>query len=857
MSDAPKQPQFKTSLDSEKGSPVVVRRASGQSTAVAEQATDLVGITVDGKQMQVPKGELLIKAAEDQGVYIPRFCWHPRLRTVAMCRMCLVDIEGLGLKPACWHEVSDGMKVETKTPEVEKAQEGVLEFLLINHPLDCPVCDRGGECPLQDHTMSFGPGESRFVEAKRHFEKPIPVSDLVLLDRERCIQCARCTRFAAEVAGDPLLEFSHRGNDLHIVTYPNAPFSSYFSGNVVQICPVGALTATPYRFKARPWDVTAAETTCTMCSVGCRGVLYETRDVPIRLNGVDTESVNWGWLCDKGRFGYEYVASDERLTTPLRQPREGKHVAAEEVTWAQAVEMICAKLHQDVKVAAIGGARLTNEEAYVVSKFMRVVCGSNDVDCQLDDGLPAAFVAGAQNRATIGDLESAAAIVLACPDLKDELPILYLRVRDAADNHDVPLLIAGGMQSGLDQFAKKRTVTADVVTATDLPTEGNVVLIVGRQSLTQDPAQLCLWALELAAQLGDRVKLMPVLRRSNAHGALDMGLSPELLPGRVSVDDPENRGQLAKVWTGKVPTVPGRDTRGILEAAARGDIDVLFLVGSDPIADFPDPDLARAAFEKCDFVVALDLFATRSTDLADLVIPCAGWGEVDGTVTNIEGRVQRVVAKVVAPGQASSDADLFREVAFGLGIEFGCQSPESTLFEISQVAPAYNDILGADGRFPGAGQGTRARKAGREGVLVHEAQGRIVNGLKPDLFAAQYRSDQTRQPALERVSPASGRFALQVSRSLYDRGSLVGHCPSLADLRPGPVIRIHPEDLARRGFEVGEIVSASGENWEHEFTIEARRSVVPGTAVIPHAQVESVKLLPEMIVNVKRAKKVN
>ncbi len=292
---------------------------------------DVVTVTIDGKEVQAPRGELLIKVAQEHGSYIPRFCWHERMKPVGMCRMCLVEVEGMrGMQISCATPVTDGMVVNTQSPNVKAVQDGVLEFLLINHPLDCPVCDRGGECPLQDQTLAFGPGESRFVEEKRHFEKPVPISDLVLLDRERCIQCGRCTRFAAEIAGDPLIDFGERGANTQVITYPDEPFSSYFSGNTVQICPVGALTASAYRFRARPWDLQTVETSCTTCAVGCRGALQSTSNRIVRLLGVDSEPVNQGWLCDKGRYGYEWVHSEDRVRAPMvrKQRRAGRGVVA-------------------------------------------------------------------------------------------------------------------------------------------------------------------------------------------------------------------------------------------------------------------------------------------------------------------------------------------------------------------------------------------------------------------------------------------------------------------------------------------------------------------------------------------------
>ncbi len=297
---------------------------------------ETVTITLDDREVEARKGEMLIAAAERAGTYVPRFCWHPRMKAVGMCRMCVVDVQGprgWGLVPACYIPVAPGMVVNTQSPRVKKAQDGILEFLLINHPLDCPVCDKGGECPLQDHTLAFGPGESRMEEEKRHFEKPVPISDLVLLDRERCIMCARCTRFADEVAGDPFIQIIDRGNESQINVFPDDPFASYFSGNTVQICPVGALTASPYRFKARPWDLDQVESTCTACAVGCRVALQSSANRLTRMLGIDSELVNHGWLCDKGRFGIGAVNSENRLTTPLVR-RDGDLV---ETTWGEAL----------------------------------------------------------------------------------------------------------------------------------------------------------------------------------------------------------------------------------------------------------------------------------------------------------------------------------------------------------------------------------------------------------------------------------------------------------------------------------------------------------------------------------------
>ena len=370
------------------------------TTTEPDQKTT-VTVTIDGVAVEAKPGELLIKVAQEHGVYIPRFCWHERMKPVGMCRMCLVEVEGArGYPPACTTPVTDGMVCHTQTDTVKKIQDGVLEFLLINHPLDCPVCDRGGECPLQDQTLAFGPGESRFVEEKRHWEKPIRLSKLILLDRERCIQCARCTRFADEIAGDPLIDFVDRSERTQVLNFAEQPFDSYFSGNTVQICPVGALTASQYRFRARPWDLSTAETSCTTCAVQCRGAVQSSSNRLVRLLGVDSEPVNHGWLCDKGRYGIEWVHSERRVLDPHIR-RDGE---PHEVSWPEALDAATAEikrvrdLHGPGAIAVLGGARGTNEDAYTWARLAKGVIGTDNVDAQLGDGLPAEVVLGLPRR---------------------------------------------------------------------------------------------------------------------------------------------------------------------------------------------------------------------------------------------------------------------------------------------------------------------------------------------------------------------------------------------------------------------------------------------------------------------------
>jgi NADH-quinone oxidoreductase subunit G len=789
--------------------------------------SERVTITIDGREHEVPAGELLIKAAQDTGTYVPRFCWHPRMKPVGMCRMCLVEVEGPRgrmLTTSCTMPVNDGMVVHTESDVVKKAQEGVLEFLLINHPLDCPVCDRGGECPLQDQTMSYGPGESRFVEEKRHFEKPIPISDLVMLDRERCILCARCTRFSEEISGDPLIEFKERGNGTQVLTFPGEPFSSYFSGNTVQICPVGALTATAYRFRARPWDLEAVESTCPHCSVGCRISVQASQNQVLRFLGVDNDPTNQGWLCDKGRFGFEYLNSGERLTTPLVRGADG---GLHEATWAEALDAAAGRLGEVIEekgpdaVAGLGGARSTNEEAYAFGKLLRSRIGTPHLDAQLDDGLDPQFLAGVEPRATIDDLERAATVLVWGPDLKEELPVLYLRVRRAAAELGATVIVVNPRATGLDDVATHvlryragdgagvlRRLSAgegDYAEARAALADGPVVAIVGRTGLTESPA-LAESVAAFVRELPD-ARLMPAVRRSNVYGALDMGLSPALLPGRVSAFDDAARASLADRW-GSVASGSGRDAAGILEGLESGLIGGLLLLGADPVQDAPDATLAAAGLERASVVIAIDLFRTASVEQADIVLPALGFAEVEGTVTNLEGRVQKVNRLLPGPGQARAAVEILEDLARRLGGSIGAMSSEAVAKEIAAVAPAYTGVT-----WDALDWGD-----GRDGVVVPGPEGSQPLGFVP----------------VGRDLPApSSELTLHLARTLYDHGTAVRQGPSLAKLAPEPAVHLHPDDARRYGVGTDSPVRISGSAGEAELTVRLDDSLAPGTVYLP------------------------
>ena len=684
---------------------------------------ETVTITVDGRQVPALKGEMIIAAAERAGVYIPRFCYHPRMKPVGMCRMCLVELEGPrgpALTPACFVAVADGQKMSTTSPGVKKAQDGVLEFLLVNHPLDCPVCDKGGECPLQDQTLAYGPGETRMVEEKRHWEKPINLSELVLLDRERCIQCARCTRFAADVAGDAQIDFQSRGDKVEVATFPNRPFTSYFSGNTVQICPVGALTAAPYRFRARPWDIEQVESTCTSCSVGCRVAVQSSSNMLTRYLGLDSEPVNHSWLCDKGRFDFEAVNSVERIAHPLVR-KDGELV---EASWGEALDAAAKglgeaqDLHGAGSVAVLGGARLANEDAYAWAKLAKGVLGTDNVDCQLGDGLPAEAVLGLP-RATIDDACYADAVILLGPDLKEELPILYLRLREAVVDHGLKVVELTPRLTGFTPYA---TVTlphlagesgavmsaligdaapADMVGG--VPAEyvvrarevlagaDDIVVVLGRQSLA-DGADHIVAAAAAIHEADGAVRFLPALRRANVMGALDMGLAPGLLPGSVTLED---GGEWYTAAWGSVPAERGLDAVGICREAASGKVQGLVLLGADPLADLPDRELARRALAGAGFVVAVDSFLTASVEQADVVLPAAMYSERPGTTTNLEGRVTRLGQKIVPPGVAWPDWMIAVELAVALGADLGVETIEELFDEIVLLAPSHAGLTRA------------------------------------------------------------------------------------------------------------------------------------------------------------------
>ena len=749
-----------------------------------------VSLTINGKTVTAQKGDLVIAAADEANEFIPRFCYHPRMTPVGMCRQCLVEVEGPRgpmMVVSCMTPVAEGQVVRTATEGVKKAQEGVLELLLANHPLDCPVCDKGGECPLQDQAFSHGPGESRYVEEKRHYEKPIPISDNVFLDRERCILCDRCTRFADEVAGDALISFTSRGNNTQVNTFPDEPFSSYFSGNTVQICPVGALTAKPYRFKARPWDLDQVESTCTTCSVGCRIVVQSSRDELVRYQGVDIDPVNWGLLCVKGRFNFESVNSDARITTPLVKDASGNFAAA---SWSSAVDEASRMLRTALavspqSVAIIGGARGTNEDAFAWAQFADAL-GIDQRDAQLADGLPPEIFSLPQ--ATIDEVGSAKTIVLLAPDLKEELPVLFLRVRDAAQKRTSRVLEFTSRPTGLTQNAWKSIQVEPGKTALAASTldpaiveqlkSGSVAIVVGRMNLAES-ADSVVHALSEIMHIAPHAKVLPALRRGNVRGAITAGLTP--------------RNGAA-------------DTTHILELAAAGKIECLVLLGADPLSDVPDADLARRGINGARTIISIDTFITQSTAQANIVLPAAASGEKVGTTTNMEGRISNVAQKITPAGTSRPDWMIAVELATEIGIELGIES----------YSDVHNNMVAKVAAFAPAADERAVR---HDGVMMqHPAP--ITMARAP--FAAPDRN--------------SYDYRVVMFRKLYDAAVATAQSPSLAHLAPGAGVTIHPLDRARLGVEIGNNVKVTSPRATVLLPIFESDDVVKGTAQIAYNQ---------------------
>ena len=791
-----------------------------------------ITITVDGKRIEAKPGELLIEAAERAGVFIPRFCWHKRMDPVGACRMCLVDVEGSPPIPgtqerrpqtSCTTVVRDGMVVYTQfsSEQINTAQKTILELLLINHPLDCPICDRGGECPLQDQVQDYGPAESKFLEAKRRYRKPVAISPLINLDRERCILCYRCTRFCEELSGDVLIGVMDRGPEAFIFPFysfegeenghgsavrgPDADditqsFDSYFSGNTVQICPVGALTSTEYRFKSRPWDLQVVPTTCNLCASGCAihaGVRVQDGNV-VRFSAATNEDTNEEWLCDKGRYGNAYISSPERLSYPYAR----KGADLQPVTWVEAFELLEEKLRPIVDAGEpagmIIGESLCDEDAYVAQKFARVTLGTNNIDHRLEGGPQVGAIV--RPGVSYEDVLSSDLVVVVAADLREELPLLFLRMRIAASKRGLPIALVHPREVSLSEHAVVRvqplpgdeaSVASEISSgradgdagalATALQDAQRPVILLGPQA--HDANTIRAWR-AVADATGAKLTWLP--RRSGTYGALASGAHPDLLPGWRTLDT-AGRRDVEAAWGAELPSGSGKDVGGMLEAAAAGELKALWLVGADVIADVMDHDLGRRALEGAPFVVVQDVQNTPALAYADLVLPAATFAERDGTITDWEGRRQDVKAAVDPPGSARADYAILAEAARRLGRPIGCRTKEDAAAELEgflRSAPNADPIGAADGA----------------------------------------------------ASPSTDGLRLLTYRLLYDAGSRASASPGIGALTSEAFVELNTADAQANGIADGQTVRVTSDHGTLEAPARVTDTLRAGVVFVPFNQ---------------------
>ncbi|GAA3374117.1 NADH-quinone oxidoreductase subunit G [Streptomyces sannanensis] len=772
---------------------------------------DLVTLTIDGIETSVPKGTLVIRAAEQLGIEIPRFCDHPLLDPAGACRQCIVEVEGQR-KPmaSCTITCTDGMVVKSQltSPVARKAQEGVMELLLINHPLDCPVCDKGGECPLQNQAMSHGHAESRFEGSKRTYEKPVPISTEILLDRERCVLCARCTRFSQQIAGDPMIELVERGALQQVGTGEGDPFESYFSGNTIQICPVGALTSAAYRFRSRPFDLVSSPSVCEHCAGGCATRTDHRRGKVLRRLAANDPEVNEEWLCDKGRFAFRYAQGRDRITTPLVRNEQGE---LEPASWPEALEAaargLAAARDQAARTGGAGvsvltGGRLTVEDVYAYSKFARVALGTNDIDFRArvhsseEADFLAATVAGRGRSidgsgVTYTSLEQAPAVLLAGIESEEEAPGVFLRLRKAWRKHGQRtfalashatrgLTKAGGMllpaapgteTEWLDALAGEIGLNEDGAKAAEALRAPGAVIVVGER-LAGVPGALSA-AVRLRSATGAALVWIP--RRAGERGAVEAGALPALLPGGRPATDPRAREEVAAAWgVRELPHRYGRDTGQIIEAAASGELGALLVAGVE-VADLPDPARALRALDEVGFLVSLELRTSEVTERADVVLPVAAVAEKPGTFLNWEGRARPFEA-ALKPDQmtrslAPTDTRVLHMLADALARAAGAD--EYSHFALPDVQAVRREM---------------ERLGSWDGAYASEP----VENTRP----------------LPRLG--EGEAVLAGHRMLLDQGRLQDFEEALAGTRHAAVARLSAATAAETGVKDGDLLAVTG-----------------------------------------------
>lgn len=836
----------------------------------------MISLTIDDQEVRCSESCTIYEAASAAGIHIPTFCHHEKLVPVGACRMCLVEIEGAsGLQTSCSTPARDGMIVRVHTsPAAVKARKANIEFLLTNHPLDCPVCDKGGECPLQDQVLLDGPGQSRYVEEKRHKNKRYPLGELIVLDQERCVLCWRCIRFLDEWADDHELDLFGRGADTRLDTFPGRSLTSKWQGNTIDICPVGALTSRAFRFEARVWELANTPSVCAICSVGCNVTLGVKNNELRRITARENMDVNDAWICDKGRFGHGFVGHPDRLQTPLIRS-EGELRPA---TWDEALDLVARRLGDIVgtsgpeAVGGLGSTHVTNEANYLFQRFLRSVIGTNNVD----------HLGRMSSRATpltsLPELEHNDVIVLAGLDPSTETPLVELWIKKAVLRHGASVVVVNPRQIELGRYggpwlgyrpgsevalfnglvraileASVESQRADVlgtrVTNLDelrgwlepygprqveqltgasadslqqaarlLVQAERPIILYGSNWLLGAPQETGTLGSSPAGQRLDAVENLSVLLGgievgfiagdNNTLGALEMGLVPNLYPGRRPFKGKRIRSRLAGMWGGRLSPVEGLDFDGMMLAGREGNLDAMWIIGADPAND---SRRAGEALGRIPFLIVQDLFMTDTASMAEVVLPAASFAETGGSFINVTGRIQAIHRAVRPPGQAQPDWWIITQVAARLVDSkrqraWDFSGPADILGEIAKVLPGYRGLDAA--RIGGAGW------------------------QRPMPEAAVRRSLIRVEKEPSRPDP-DYPLILVTGRALYDRGTLLRRTDWIHDLVPEAFVAIHPADAERFGLRDGDDASLVSAVGRLGLSVKVSAEVVPGVAFAP------------------------
>jgi NADH-quinone oxidoreductase subunit G len=806
-----------------------------------------IQLTIDGREVQAVEGAMLVDAAKQGDIEIPYFCYEPKLgEPVGACRMCLVEVEGIPkLQTSCSTPVKDGMVVHTQTERVRKAQNAVVEFLLVNHPLDCPVCDKGGECPLQDITFGWGLGRSRFIEPKRHFEKPLALSPLIAIDRERCILCYRCVRFSQEIAEDYQLIFTERGAHTFVGTHDGHPYVAPFSGNIIELCPVGALTSQPYRFRARPWDIEDGAGVCTLCSSQCN-VTFTVRDERVvRVLARDANGnpgVDDGWLCDKGRFAYQAIHVDDRITRPL--VRDGGELR--EVSWERALQTAAGLARHKGRVGTLVGGQASNEEGFLLQRLSREALETSDIDSRGNGPLPADVartLAAPELQAAVPDIEFAHTVLVFGCDPRDDSPILDLRIRKGVRRNGVRLAIATARPTALEanaavsvryapgadaQFAAAlegaldgaTDVAEEIAALATLLRDGgeDVVIVFGERIGAAAAAALTRIARRLGLPGREGAGVLGLPAGANGRGLREAGAVPDAGPGYAATES------------------HGRAAAEIAAAAAAGDITALHLFGTDPIRDEPDRGLWERALHSAALVVAHASVLTEGlAEHATVIFPAASHAEKEGTVVHPDGRLQRQRIAIAYPGEVRAGWWVLTEIAAACGLDTGVERAGDAFAQLVAAVPFY--------------EGLTLEEIGGHGVRWPERPQAQTMALTADGWAGDAPSEWAAAgSSAEAVS--NGHLRLGTYRPIW----AAPECeisPALKFLIPEQQVELSPDDAQRLGILHGEDVVVTQNGTRLNAKAFVRSAVPPGSAFLADGlAADSANVLTERLIEV-------